>query len=97
MPPFIPHPAPLPLGEGIENGIVNLSRLIPSSGKRVCHLDPSYPLGSPLRTRDLSPTLESMAHFLDGMPRLTAGAVAGGSVGRWDHTPRGSAAHVRPT
>jgi hypothetical protein len=47
-----------------HSGIVNLSRLIPSSGKRVCHLDPSYPLGSPLRTRDLTPTLESMAYFL---------------------------------
>jgi hypothetical protein len=45
-------------------GIVNLSRLMPSSGKRVYYLVPSYPLGSPLRTRDLSPTFESMAHFL---------------------------------
>jgi hypothetical protein len=29
--------------------------------------------------------------FLDGMPRLTAGAVAGGSVVQWDHMPRGNA------
>ena len=46
------------------SGIANLSRLIPSAGNRVRSPDPSDPLGHPLRTRDLGPTLASMAHFL---------------------------------
>jgi hypothetical protein len=48
----------------IQEGIVNLLRLIPSSGKRVCYPGPPGLLGGPLRTCDLGPTLESMAHFV---------------------------------
>jgi hypothetical protein len=46
------------------SGFVNLLRLISSQGKRVRDPDPPCPLGSPLRTCDLGPTLESVAHLL---------------------------------
>ena len=48
----------------VAAAFVNLSRQIPSSGTRVRYSDPSCLLGSQLYTRDLGPTLESMAHFL---------------------------------
>jgi hypothetical protein len=49
---------------GIRAGFVNLLRLVSSQGKRVCY--PGLPclLGSPLRARDLGPTLESIPHLL---------------------------------
>jgi hypothetical protein len=47
-----------------STGIVNLLRLIPSSGTRICYPGSPSRLGGPLRACDLGPTLESMAHFL---------------------------------
>ena len=54
-------------------------------------------LGSPLCARDFSPTLESFPHLLAVLRRGRTDAVAVGSVGRWDHTRRGTAAHGRGT
>jgi hypothetical protein len=33
MPPFIPHPAPLPLGEGIENLALHHVQKVPMHGQ----------------------------------------------------------------
>jgi hypothetical protein len=45
-------------------GVVNLLRLVSSQGKRVCYPGPPCLLGSPLRVRDLGPTLESIPRLL---------------------------------
>jgi hypothetical protein len=45
-------------------GLVNLLRLRLSSDALVCHPGPTYPLGGPLRTRNLGPTLETIPHLL---------------------------------
>jgi hypothetical protein len=51
-------------GVWLYYGIVNLLRLIPSSGQRVCYPGPLCLSGSPLRACDLSPTLELTPHLL---------------------------------
>jgi len=58
-----------------RNGFVNLLRLRLSSDALVCHPGLTYPLGGPLRTCNLGPTLETLPHLLAvrrGRPQMQA-------------------------
>jgi hypothetical protein len=47
-----------------KKGFVKLLKPRVSADEWVSHPKPTYPLGSPLHTRNLGPTLESVPHLL---------------------------------